>query len=105
MPRLAPPLVVSELAQQLITEDRVTFHVIASPDADLQHPLELLGRVVPPVVIAKAMRREVVVSGVRSPGAVRQHVVSLPRLAVDAAAADVTTASGFRVDDVALVRC
>jgi hypothetical protein len=71
------------------------------PYAQLQNLLELLGSVIPPVVVAGRVRRQVVLGGMTTAATVRYDVVSLPQLG-EFSAADVAAPSRLGQDHLAL---
>jgi hypothetical protein len=67
----------------------------AEPDPKFQNPLKLLCVIVPTVIVAQGVGREVVLNRVVSPCAVSEDVVCIPLLAVDCPATDVTTTTSL----------
>lgn len=72
------------------------------PYAELEDFLKLVGRVVPTVVVAYRMSRQVVVGDMSATAAVCQDVVSLPPLG-DNATANVAAAIGLGQDQLPLL--
>lgn len=85
--------VLVELVPDPSPEWRSTLNLSSGPHAELQNPLELFWRIVPPVVIAVPMRRKVVFERMPTTTAVGQNMISLP-LRPDASAADMTFPTG-----------
>jgi len=74
----APHLVRRESLLDVRTEGRPLFDLRAHPHAELQDQLKLLGKIVPPIVIACPVSREVIVSHMLTARTVRQYVISGP---------------------------
>ena|SRR2546430_1000889 len=78
-------------------------HLSASPHADLEQPLELLGVVVPPVAVAEGMGRQVILRRMDPTAAVGQDVIGLP-LRAHSAAANMTPATALAKHERAVLR-
>ena len=71
------------------------FNLGARPNAELQDKLELLGRVIPSVVVAERVSRKVVVRTVRAACAVCKNVVGLPCGLADKPSTNMATSVGL----------
>lgn len=71
-------------------EGRFVLGLSTHPHAKLQNGLEFIGRIVPPLIVAKRMCRHVVVGSVSTTGAMRKGLICLP-YPINGAAADVAT--------------
>lgn len=80
------------------TEWGLVLKVRAEPDAKFENPLEFFCVVVPAVVIAQRVCRQIVVEGVGATSAVGENMVCLPVLTSDRTAADVAARVGFAKD-------
>ena len=90
-PRLSLLLVPHETRCEFQSQRTLLLNLRFGPDAELQNPLEFFRRVVPPVVVAKAVSREMVLDTRATSPRVRKHVVSSPAfITSDAPAADMT---------------
>jgi hypothetical protein len=86
---------------KVFAEGGILFHMLARPDADLHHPLELFGGEVPAIGVTETVGRQVVVNGMFAAGAVGEYVVGRPFGSLNSASADVASACGFLECDIA----
>lgn len=84
-------------------ERRFVLDLGTHPYAEFQNGLEFIGRIVPPVVVAKCMRWQVVVGSMSTAGAMRKDMICMP-LPVNGAAADVATSCSLSEHFFALGR-
>lgn len=85
----------------LSTNIGASFHLRTDPHTQLEDFLKLCTSVVPSIVVARSMRREIVVNCVGAAGAMRQHMISVPFF-LNLRAADVATATSLAEDNIPL---
>ncbi len=69
---------LGKCAGHRLSERLLLLHDQACPDTNLERPLELLGQVIPAVVVTGRVGSEVVLDRVGTPCAVGTHVVGVP---------------------------
>jgi hypothetical protein len=72
------PLVSQEPPRHLNANIRLPVNLSAGPDTDLQNVLELVCRVIPPVVVAQLVSWQIIVDFIFPAHAVSQNMVGLP---------------------------
>ena len=70
---------LQECRTYFFAEMRLSFHLLARPNAHPQNPLDFLRRIKPATTIAKPMSREIVGKFVRSESSVGKNVIGCKR--------------------------
>ena len=96
-------LVLYKACGGLLTNRRLFLNLVFCPNAKLQDVLKFLGQVVPPVVIAQCVSRQIVLFNMSATAAVGPYVISLP-LCINLAPADVAPTVCLSEYSFALVR-
>ena len=87
-----------------MTDGRIILNLSPEPYAKPENLLKLAIKIVPPVVVAGGVCREVVVHRVHPSSAVGQYMVRMPLRVRNLSATHMTTTCCLRENDLALIR-
>lgn len=82
----------------IVSDESAALNLGSCPHSELQDVLELLGEIIPPVVITGPVRGKIIIDIVSAAGAVCDDVIGLPLLVFDFAAAYVAATCGLSED-------
>ena len=100
---LAAALVRNERSGDRFPNVRATLGLSAYPDTELQNDLKLIRKIVPAIVVAECVSRQVVLDCLATATAVGKHMISLPAFArSDGTSANVAELTGPCEDTAAL---